>query len=118
VSLSMCSVQADLDRYLTRQDQGEAKEARMKVWLKESGRVVDLIEQSMREDGDFDEFVKQHDDGFALIQLGLLAVRPPVGDFDTDWLKTCADRVCKEFIAQEYETAEEALIAKEWDYFE
>jgi len=118
--MDFCPVEAALDRQQKGLDANEQKYERMKASLKGSGWVEDAIEKSMTEDGDFEEFVKDHIDGYAVIQLGLLATRRYVrpDDFDTDYLKELANRVCEDFIKENYEKFEEILIEKEWDTYD
>lgn len=118
--MSPCPVESSLSRHMDNLDNAEAKTERIKKWLKDSGRVVDAIEKSMRTDGDFDEYASEHDDGFALIQLGLLSVRGYLkpDNFDPDWLKRCANRVCNDFIRDQYELFEAKLIDENWSDFD
>jgi hypothetical protein len=116
--MSFCPVESDLNRHLTKMDAAEAKEGRMKIWLKESGRVVDYTEQSMREDGDFETFANEHTDGYALVQLGLVALGLYPRGYDDSYLKQLAGGVVSDYIQHEYAEVEEYLIAKEWGNFE
>lgn len=115
--MNFCPVESDLDRLYRQADMREGKYKRISNWLRNSGRVEDAIVKSMREDGEFDLFAAKHSDGFALIQLGLLALYPRP-DFDTEWLKTCARKVCDDYIEQEHEETLGRLIDDEWSNFE
>jgi hypothetical protein len=115
--MNFCPVQADTNRHYSSLDRGESKRARLKTWLKDSGRVEDAIRESMRDEGDYHEFVKQHIDGFAVTQLGYLATNPDK-NFDADYLKQLARGIEQEFIADQYDAFEDVLIEREWNYFE
>lgn len=112
-----CAVAADLNRHLHKMDDAEAKAERMKVWLKESGRVVDYIEQSMREDGDFEQFAHEHFDGYAIVQLGLVALGLYPRGFDDGGLKKLASGIVSDYIKDQYDAVEEYLIEVEWENF-
>ena len=116
--LNFCPVESDLNRYLTKMDAAEDKEERMKVWLKESGRVVDYIEQAMREDGDFETFAHEHFDGYAIVQLGLVALGMYPRGFDDSYLKKMAGGVVSDYIKDQYDAVEEYLITVNWGDFE
>ena len=111
--MNFCPVESDLDRMYRQADMREQKYKRIREWLISSGRVEDAIIETMRTDGDFEQFVAKHIDGYAVIQLGLLAVHP-VRDFDSDYLKKDAARVCEEYIEQEFEETLGVLIDNEW----
>lgn len=111
--MNFCPVESDLDRMYRQADMREGKYKRIRSWLINSGRVEDAIVKAMQEDGEFDLFAAKHSDGFALIQLGLLALHPRP-DFDPEWLKTCARKVCQDYIAQEFDAALDRLIDDQW----
>jgi len=116
--MNFCPVESDLNRHLTRLDAAEDKKRRMKVWLKESGRVFDYIEQRMREDGDFEIFVHEHIDGYAIVQLGLVALGMYPRGFDDGDLKHLAEQIVLGYIKDQYDAVEEYLIEVEWENFE
>jgi len=117
---SPCPVSIAHDQYQHSLDDAEAKTARIKTWLKNSGRVVDAIEQSMREDGDFDLFAQEHIDGFAINQLRLFAKLPHIfpPDFDPDYLEGLEKGIHDEFIRDNYEAFETRLVEQEWNNWE
>jgi hypothetical protein len=112
-----CAVQSDLDRMYSREDAAESKEKRIRAWLKNSGRVEDAILQAARSDGVFDEYVEKHDDGYAIKQLGLLAIQP-CANFDTEYLMTLGNRVWKDFVAEQRGATIERLVDAEWNNWE
>ena len=112
-----CAVAADLNRHLTKMDAAEDKAERMRRWLAKSGRVVDYIEQSMREDGDFETFAHEHFDGYAIVQLGLVALGLYPRGFDDSGLKKLASGIVEDYINNQYDAVEEYLIEVEWENF-
>jgi len=115
--MNFCPVESDLDRLYRQQDEAEAKHKRIRAWLINTGRVEDAIVKAMQDDGEFEQFAANHIDGFALVQLGLLAICPRP-DMDTEWLKTCARKVCDDYIEEEYSETLDRLIDEEWEDFE
>jgi hypothetical protein len=78
---------------------------------------LDAIREAARSDGVFDDFVEGHIDGYAVKQLGLLAIQP-CKDFDTEYLMVLGDRVWKDFVDGQWDATIERLIDAEWNNWE
>ena len=115
--MNFCPVEAALDTYQHSLARGESKDARIRAWLKDSGRVEEAILKWIREDSQpFTDFVSEHEDGYAYTMLALEAIEPT--GKDTDWLKAEARKIMAEFVKDQYSEFEDKCVEDEWNYWE